>query len=123
MDSFDDFDITQEDITQVENIEFDLLHRSLHLSSDEENNIQPTHSKRRRVIPSDSEDSDAETNRAIQDLDRRSPPSTWTDPKGNQRTVIAFTEYLGMQLSLRMAMTNKCPADFFALMVTDEVLN
>ncbi|XP_022837201.1 piggyBac transposable element-derived protein 4-like [Spodoptera litura] len=123
MDSFDDFDITQEDITQIENIEFDLLNRSLHLSSDEEDNIQPTHSKRRRVIQSESEDSDSETNRAIQDLSRSLPPSTWTDPKGNQRRVIAFTEFPGMTLNLRMTMLKKCPADFFALMVTDEVLN
>lgn len=123
MDSLDDFEITQEDLTQIENIEFDLLNRSLHLSSDEEDNIQLSRCNRRRIIPSDSEDSDAETNRAIQDLAESSPPSTWTDPTGNQRRVIAFTEYPGMNVNLRMAMINKCPADFYALLVTEHVLN
>lgn len=123
MDSFDDFYITEEDLTQIENIEFDLLNRSLHLSSDEEENIQPSHSKQRRIIPSDSEDSDAETYRAIQDLAGSSTPLKWTDPKGNQRKIIAFTEYPGMQLNLRMAMINKSPIDFFSLLVTDDVLN
>lgn len=128
MDSFGDFDITQEDLSQIENIEFDLLNPPipricLHLSSDEDDYIQPSRFNRCRVIPSDSEDSDAETNRTIQNLNETSPPSTWTDPKGNQRRVIAFTEYPGMKLNLRMAMINKFPADFYALLVTYDVLN
>lgn len=123
MDSFDEFYITQEDLTQIDNIEFDLLNRSLHLSSDEENDIQPPRSNRRRIILSDSEDSDIETNRAIQDLAECSPHSSWTNPKGNQRRVIAFTECPGIKRNLRMTMINKRPADFYALLVTDDILN
>lgn len=118
---FEDFEISHEDLTQMDTIEINFFNQSLHISSDEEDNIQPCPSRRRRVIVSDSETSDAEINRNIHDLVECSPPTTWTDPKGNQRHVIAFTEYPGMPLNLRMLMTNKSPVDFYTLLVTEDV--
>lgn len=120
---FDDFEISQEDLSRIDNIEFTLLNQSFQISSDEDDNIQLLRPRRRRIILSDSESSETEINRAIQDLAERSPPSTWTDPKGNQRQLIAFTEIPGAPLHVRRLMTNKSPAEFYALLVTDDVLN
>ncbi|CAG5050751.1 unnamed protein product [Parnassius apollo] len=89
MDDFEDFEITQDILTQIENIEINLLDKTLSLNSDEEN-IQPLRSNKRRLrILSTSEGSDAEKGRAIQDLESSSS-SKWTEPRGNQRNVDSF---------------------------------
>lgn len=123
MDEFEDFEITQDILTEIENIEINLLDKTLNLSSDDdEEQIRPPRSSYRRLrIPSSSEGSDGEIGRAIQDLDRNSS-SKWTDPKGNQRNVIPFTECCGMPVSIRTSMINKSPKDFYALLVTDSLL-
>ncbi|CAB3256029.1 unnamed protein product [Arctia plantaginis] len=78
---FDDFEISQEDLSRIENIEITLLNQSFQISTDEDHNIQLSRPKRRRIISSDSESSETEINRAIQVLAESSRPSTWTDPK------------------------------------------
>lgn len=120
---FDDFEISQEDLSRIDNIEITLLNQSFQISSDEDDNIQLLRPRRRRIILSDNESSETEINRAIQDLAESSTSSTWTDPKGNQRQLIAFTEIPGAPLHIRMLMTNNSPAEFYALLVTDDVLN
>lgn len=123
MDDFEDFEITQDILTQIDNIEIYLLDKTLNLSiSDDEENILPSRVKNRRLrILSTSDGSDAEIEAAIQHLEAISS-SKWTDPKGNQRNIIPFTECCGMPLSIRTSMTNRSPADFYALLVTDSLL-
>ncbi|GBP23589.1 PiggyBac transposable element-derived protein 4 [Eumeta japonica] len=104
-------------------MEMDLLNKTLNLSiSDDEENIRPPRMKNRRLrIMSTSEGSEAEINAVIQDLQATSS-SKWTDPKGNQRNIIPFTECCGMPVSIRTSMIDKSPADFYALLVTDSLL-
>ncbi|CAH2101077.1 unnamed protein product [Euphydryas editha] len=100
MSDFEDFEITQDILNEIDNIEINLLDKTLNLSSDDdEDKIQPLRSSYRRLrIASSSEGSDAEIGHAIQDLERISS-SKWTDPKDNQRNIIAFTECCGMPFS------------------------
>lgn len=122
MSDFEDFEITQDILNEIENIEINLLDKTLNLSSDDEDKIQPRRSRYRHLrIPTSTEGSDAEIERAFQDLERSSS-SKWTKPKGNQRNIIAFTECCGMPASVRTSMTNKSPADFYKLLVTDNLL-
>ncbi|CAG4938111.1 unnamed protein product [Parnassius apollo] len=96
--------------------------KTLNFCSDEEENIQPPRSGYRRLqilSSSDSESTDIE--HAIQNLESASS-SKWTDPKGNQRNLIPFTECSGMPISVRLSVTNQSPADFFPLLVTDGIL-
>ncbi|CAH2101095.1 unnamed protein product [Euphydryas editha] len=123
MSDFEDFEITQDILNEIDNIEINLLDKTLNLSSDDdEDKIQPLRSSYTRLrIASSSEGSDAEIGHAIQDLERISL-SKWTDPKDNQRNIIAFTECCGMPFSVRTSMTNISPADFYELLVTDNLL-
>lgn len=97
----DDFEISQEDLSQIDNIEVTLLNPNFQLSFDGDDNIQHSRPRLRRIILSDCESSETEINRAIQVLAESSPSSTWTDPKGNQRQLIAFTEIPGAPLHIR----------------------
>lgn len=49
------------------------------------------------------------------------PLDTWSNPKGNQRKVIPFTEHPGMPTNLCSSMRNATPADFFRLMTPDSL--
>lgn len=112
MNEFEDFEITEDILTQIENIEIDFLDKSLNLSSDDEEvKIQPPRSRHRRLrILSTSEDSDAEIDRAIQGLEN-STSSKWTECKGNQRNIIPFTECCGMPVSIRTSIAGSTPDD------------
>ncbi|CAG5026321.1 unnamed protein product [Parnassius apollo] len=68
MDDFEDFEITQDILTQIENIEINLLDKILGVNSNE-----PLLSRKRRLrILSTSEGSDAEIGRTIKDLESSS---------------------------------------------------
>lgn len=45
----------------------------------------------------------------------------WSTATGNQRSVIPFTENPGLPLRMRAVMANKTSADFFALLVPEEI--
>lgn len=126
-DDFADYEISQEDLSQIDHLEFNLLNSSFHVSSEEENldYIQPIRNKRRRVMVyySNSEESDSDDRRFVPDSTRSTTllQSGWSMPTGNQRRVIAFTEVPGMPPNLRASMTDKSPANFFKLLVPDEV--
>lgn len=49
------------------------------------------------------------------------PTAKWTSPVGKQRKIIPYTEFPGLPLFYRNTMTNKSPASFFELMVSDEI--
>lgn len=123
MDEFEDFEITQDILTQIDNIEIDLFNKTLNLSiSDDDEHIPPPRMNNRRLrIMSTSEGSEGEIDVAIQDLQGTSS-SKWTDPIGNQRNIIPFTECCGMPVSIRTSMIDKSPSDFYALLVTDSLL-
>ncbi|KAJ0180827.1 hypothetical protein K1T71_002912 [Dendrolimus kikuchii] len=63
MDQFEDFDLTQEDIIQLEYIEINFLNQSFQVDSDED--VQPMKRKCRRIVLSESENSDDEVSRVI----------------------------------------------------------
>ncbi|CAG4981679.1 unnamed protein product [Colias eurytheme] len=67
MDDFEDFEITNDDLTQIENIEISLLNSSFQLSSEseEEYDLQPPLRKRRRRVLSISDTSDIELENAV----------------------------------------------------------
>lgn len=68
MDDFDDFELTQEELTQLESIEINLLNQSLQIDSDDdEYEVQRTNRRCRRIILSESDDSDTEVARIIAD--------------------------------------------------------
>lgn len=122
---FDDaFEITEEDLTQLQNIEISLLNSSFRISSDEEEEqIAPTRQTRRvRIIRSDSEDSNSGYGVSTQETSSVTPTtSSWSEPTGNQRQIIPFTEVSGAPLHVRLSMNNKSPVDFYSLFVTDDV--
>ncbi|XP_052745804.1 piggyBac transposable element-derived protein 4-like [Bicyclus anynana] len=121
MDEFD-FELTQEDLTQLENIEINFLNHSFQIDTDDEDVLQPTKRRCRRIVLSESEDSDSEIIRIIADnIGNTSPSDIWSKPKGNQRKVIPFTEHPGLSTNLCLSMRNKSPADFFILMVPDSI--
>ncbi|CAK1553810.1 unnamed protein product [Leptosia nina] len=95
MDEFEDFMITEDILTQLDNIEIDLLEKTLNLSfSDNEENIQPPRLSNRRLrILSTSEESDDEIGAAIQDLQSTSS-SQWRDPKDNWYTSVPLAREL-----------------------------
>ncbi|XP_045765134.1 piggyBac transposable element-derived protein 4-like [Maniola jurtina] len=125
MADFDDdgFEITEDILTQLNDIEISLLNNSFQLSSEDEDDYQilPTKKKRRRIIQSDSEISEHE---AVGPDTSGSTPSTnvWTEPKGNQRKIIPFTEISGVPLHVKLSMSNMSPVDFYSLFVTDDIL-
>lgn len=121
---FEEFEISQEDLNELEDIEINLLNQSLRISSDEEGNVQFCGTRRRRirVISSQSEASDTEIHSRIQNLAENSTTSKWTDPTGNQRNIIPYTEIPGLPLNVRMSMVNTSPADFYSLLVTEDIL-
>ncbi|CAG4960623.1 unnamed protein product [Colias eurytheme] len=122
---FEDFELTQEDLTELENVEINFLNNSFQLSSDDELIVRPSRHKRRRcVILSDSDESDAEniTIRVTPDISGNTRSSgVWTAPKGNQRSIIPFTENPGLTPHLRFSMCYESPAAFYKLMVSDEI--
>ncbi|CAG4988011.1 unnamed protein product [Parnassius apollo] len=123
MDEFADFEINQGDLSQIEKLEFTLFNNSFHVSSEEEDiNIHPVTRKRRHIMVIDSEESDAEEH-AVPDTSGNTTPftRTWVLPTGNQRRIIPFTENPGLPTNLRLAMTNKSSADFYSLLVPDDV--
>lgn len=126
-DYFADYEISQEDLSQIDHLEFNLLNSSFHVSSEEENldSIQPICNKRRRVMVyySNSAESDSDDRRFVPDSTGSTTlfESGWSMPTGNQRRVIAFTEVPGMPPNRRASMTDKSPANFFKLLVPDEV--
>ncbi|CAB3241696.1 unnamed protein product [Arctia plantaginis] len=61
MDEFEKFELTQEDILHLENIEINLLNHSFEVDTDAD--VQPS----RRIILSESENSDDEISRVIAD--------------------------------------------------------
>lgn len=121
---FDDaFEITEEDLTQLQNIEISLLNSSFHISSDEEERqIVPTRQNRRRIIRSDSEGSNSGYEVSTQETSIVTPTtSSWCEPTGKQRHIIPFTDISGAPLHVRLSMTDKSPIDFYSLFVTDDV--
>lgn len=67
MDDLEDFVISQEDLAEIDNIEINLLNNSFQLSSDDELCAGPVHRrKRRRILLSESDESDSE-NRVVPD--------------------------------------------------------
>lgn len=124
MDDFDKFEITEDDLTQLDNIEISLLNNSFHISSDEEYvySIVPSKRKFRRVIMSESENSDSETYHQNDSSRDTSSTNTWTQPKGNQRKIIPFTEPSGVPHHVLSIMLDKSPAEFYSLLVTDMLL-
>lgn len=67
MDDFEDFEITNDDLTQIENIEIRLLNSSFQLSSEseEECHLQPPLRKRRQRVLSISDTSDIEPDNVV----------------------------------------------------------
>lgn len=55
MDFFDEFAITQDDLSQIEKLEFNLLNNSFHISFDGDEIIHPVPRKRRRIMVIESE--------------------------------------------------------------------
>lgn len=122
MDIFEDFDISQDDLSQIDQIEINLLNNSFHISSDEEDNFQPVSRKRRRIMVIDSEKSESEESSVPATSGQTTPfTRTWSLPTGNQRRIIPFTENPGLPTYLRLAMRNKSPIDFYSLLVPDDV--
>ncbi|KAF9405670.1 hypothetical protein HW555_013692, partial [Spodoptera exigua] len=122
MDMFEDFDISQDDLSQLDQIEINLLNNSFHISSDEEDNIHPVSRNRRRIMVIDSEESESEERPVPATSGQTTPRKrTWTLPTGNQRSIIPFTENPGLPTYLRLAMSKKSPIDFYSLLVPDDV--
>ncbi|KAJ0172121.1 hypothetical protein K1T71_012094 [Dendrolimus kikuchii] len=120
MDEFEDFDLTQEDIIQLVYIEIKLLNQTFQVDSDED--VQPMKRNCRRIVLSESENSDDEVSRVIADtIGNIATPDTWSNPKGNQRKIIPFTELPGLSTNLCSSMRNAAPTDFFQLMVPDSL--
>ncbi|XP_046969102.1 piggyBac transposable element-derived protein 4-like [Vanessa cardui] len=121
MEDFEELELTQEDLAEIENVEINLLNNSFQFSSDDEFN--PSKKRRCRIIlPSDSEE-DNDESRVVPDLSGNTPASnSWYEPKGNQRNIIPFTETPGFPLRFRNSMTNKSAYEFFGLMVSDDIL-
>lgn len=60
MDFFEEFEITQDDLSQIEELEINLLNNSFHISSDEDEIIHPVPRRRRRIMVIESEESESE---------------------------------------------------------------
>lgn len=122
----DDFDITEEHLEQLENIEISLLNSSFIINSDSDysEEIQPPKRKRRRILESESEVSDSEhiqTIRIPSSSGNSNSTGIWTESRGNQRRIIAFTDIPGPPPHIRH-MTNMTFAECFALFVSEDVL-
>ncbi|CAG4992783.1 unnamed protein product [Parnassius apollo] len=122
MDEFADFEINQEDLSQIEELEITLMNNSFHVSSEEEDINIHLVTRKRRIMVIDSEESDVEEH-AVPDTTGNTTPftRTWVLPTGNQRRIIPFTENPGLPTNLRLAKTNKSPADFYSLLVPYDV--
>lgn len=127
MEDFDNFEVTQEDLEQIDNIEINLLNSSFHISSGDEEEAclvsQLNKRRRRRIIYSESDDSTSENAAPVLPERSQTDESTWGPPKGKQRRLIAFTDISGPSHAVRSTMVNKSPADFYSLYVTDAMLN
>lgn len=118
MDPFVDFELTQEQLLQIENLE--TLNCSVtcdESKGDEVLNI--THTRKRRRVLSDDEEDDRGSSPS---LSGHTPETVWYQPRGKQPRLIPFTEIPGLKpFSLRKQLTNGEPADFYFLLVTDQL--
>lgn len=123
MNEFDYFEVTQEDLLEIENLEINLLNSSFQLSPNEEDTEteDELQTRRRRVVRVINSDSDCSENIEPDCSDRSEPDPGWGPPKGNQRRLIAFTEISGPSSSVR-SMVSKSPADFFLLFVSQDII-
>lgn len=128
MNNFEDFEITNEDLMQIDNIEISLLNSSFQLSSESEDEcpLHPPLRKRRRRVLSNSDTSDIEPENSVPSTSGRTvstsaSSSAWSHPKGNQRRIIPYTEFPGLNSRVARDMVDKSPADFYHLLVTDEI--
>lgn len=142
---WEDFEITQEDLINIENIEvsslinssFSFNFPSALLDTEEEENIiqlsdlkeddiiLPTKRRRRQRILSISSNTSSDTEEI------QSNPSTftstttattrWNLPRGDQRTIVPFTEFPGLSPRIVRAMIDKSPEDFYILVVPEHV--
>lgn len=125
MEEFENFEVTQEDLEQIDNIEINLLNSSFHISSeDEDDNILPlpSNKRRRRIIRSESEDSELENTTPDMPEHTQTDGGGWGPPEGKQRHLIAFTDISGPSYAVRSTMVNKSPVDFYSLFVPDNML-
>ncbi|KAJ0179570.1 hypothetical protein K1T71_005282 [Dendrolimus kikuchii] len=93
---------------------------SFQVDSDED--VQPLKRKCHRIVLSETENNDDEVSRVIADtIGNTATSDTWSNPKGNQRKIIPFTELPGLSTNLCSSMRNAAPTDFFQLMVPDSL--
>lgn len=131
MDDFEDFQITNEHLTQIENIEISLLNSSFQLTSDfeeEDDILLPPLRKRRRRVLSISDTSDTELETAVPSASGHTgtgslsaSSTTWHQPIGNQRRIFPYTEFPGLDSRVARDMIVKTPADFYDFLVPDEI--
>lgn len=119
MNDFVDFEISQQDLEEIDNIEVNLLNDSFQIHSEDDDPI--VSKRRRRVMVFDSEESEPEDLVGIVNITDNAQRNTWTEPKGKQHRVIAFTENPGLPIHLRSAAKSYSPYDFFSLMVDDAI--
>lgn len=118
MDTFFDFEFTQEQLHVIDSLE--RSHCSTdHVISEGDEVINIPRTRKRRVILSDSEEDDRDLSPA---LSGHTPECEWYQPRGKQPRLIPFTEIPGLKpYSLRNQLANATPVDFYSLLVTDQL--
>ncbi|CAG5019923.1 unnamed protein product [Parnassius apollo] len=118
-----DFELSQEDLQEIETLEFNALQTSFRdISSDDESeNLHVPKKRRRMVINSDSE-SDSVKDFVLQNLPTSSNTYTkWKNPTGCTARVIPFTEPTGMKFPFSRDLSQGDPEDFYSLLVDDSL--
>ncbi|CAG5041429.1 unnamed protein product [Parnassius apollo] len=125
-------DISLDDLRDIELLEasiFDEIARKNYLSENKESkiedyNIYPSKKRKRMFIPSASESESDDVEKFVnKNIDRltASTSQKWLQPKGNQPSVIAFTELTDMREPHTTQLRNAAPGEYFSLMVPDEI--
>lgn len=118
MDYCFDFEFTQEQLLEIDNLEKSNCSVTCDRSEGDDV-INISRARKRRVILSDDEEDERGLSPA---LSGHTPATEWYQPCGKQPRIIPFTEIPGLKpYSLRNQLANGSPVDFYSLLVTDHL--
>ncbi|GBP54649.1 hypothetical protein EVAR_35911_1 [Eumeta japonica] len=130
----EDVNISLEDLQNIDLLEANylsetriaLIENQSQSNSDSEYEIHNPTKRRRRVIASDSEsETDSVTNFIAENVASIKQTShtyqKWSQPRGYQPSVIAFTEPTGMKEPYARKLKHAAEGDYFKLMVSDDL--